>query len=65
MVVIPSVEENIIPHIYAVGESYKEERRLFYVGVTRARQQLMLTRAKSRDNIYEIRKNLPSPFYSF
>nr|QFG74015.1 MAG: UvrD-like helicase C-terminal domain protein [Megaviridae environmental sample] len=65
MVVIPSVEENIIPHIYAVGESYEEERRLFYVGVTRARQQLMLTRAKSRDNIYEIRKNLPSPFYLF
>ena len=41
------VEEDIIPH-KTLGTDIAEERRLFYVGVTRAEKRLILTRAKRR-----------------
>ena len=40
----------------------EEERRLFYVGMTRARQRLYLTFAQARYLFGEHRKNPPSPF---
>jgi superfamily I DNA/RNA helicase len=40
-------EEDLLPH-RTLGEDVSEERRLFYVGVTRARQKLILSRAKIR-----------------
>lgn len=40
-------EEDLLPH-RTLGEDVSEERRLFYVGVTRARQHLILSRAKIR-----------------
>ncbi len=40
-------EEDLLPH-RTLGEDVSEERRLFYVGVTRARQKLILSRAKVR-----------------
>lgn len=40
-------EEDLLPH-RTLGEDISEERRLFYVGVTRARQKLVLSRAKIR-----------------
>ena len=45
-VFIPAVEEGTIPHFNAVkegAEAIEEERRLLYVGLTRARRELLLT----------------------
>jgi len=43
--IIGGVEDGIIPH--PTGE-LQEERRLLYVGMTRAREYLFLTRARRR-----------------
>ena len=42
--VIAGVEEGLIPHYrHAAFDDLEEERRLFYVGLTRARTLLLLT----------------------
>lgn len=51
VVFIVGLEEGIIPHsrVYEEGPAeLEEERRLMYVGMTRAREELHLTYAKSR-----------------
>jgi ATP-dependent exoDNAse (exonuclease V) beta subunit len=40
-------EEDLLPH-RTLGEDVSEERRLFYVGVTRARKHLILSASKVR-----------------
>jgi DNA helicase-2/ATP-dependent DNA helicase PcrA len=40
----------------------EEERRLFYVGMTRAQQKLFLTRAQRRTFFGQRISNAPSPF---
>ncbi len=48
-VVITGLEEGIFPHSRSdTPETLEEERRLFYVGITRARKRLVLTHAESR-----------------
>ncbi len=44
------MEDGVLPHIRTLGEprEFEEERRLAYVGVTRAMQSLHLTWVKSR-----------------
>ena|SRR5687768_4680672 len=46
-VILLGVEEDLIPH-RTLGADVSEERRLFYVGVTRAKERLILTRARTR-----------------
>lgn len=46
-VIIVGVEEDLIPH-KTLGTDVDEERRLFYVGLTRAKERLVLTRCKLR-----------------
>ncbi len=46
-VFLVGVEEDLLPHKF-LGSDVQEERRLFYVGVTRAKSKLVLSRAKSR-----------------
>ncbi len=46
-VYLVGVEEDLLPH-KTLGSDVQEERRLFYVGVTRAKRKLVLTRVKSR-----------------
>lgn len=47
--VIAGVEEGLIPHYrHAEGGDVEEERRLFYVGLTRARTRLLLTVCQER-----------------
>src|SRR5262249_25520404 len=43
-------EEGFLPHKRTIEEAldYSEERRLCYVGITRARDHLVITRAKNR-----------------
>ena len=48
VVFIPGCEENIIPHYYKEETNLEEEKRLFYVGITRAKELLILSRAKYR-----------------
>jgi superfamily I DNA/RNA helicase len=47
IVFLMGVEEDILPH-RVLGSDISEERRLFYVGITRARDRLILTRARQR-----------------
>jgi DNA helicase-2/ATP-dependent DNA helicase PcrA len=65
-VFITGMEESILPHsraLYEAGEM-EEERRLMYVGMTRARQELYMTYATER-NLYGGRQhNPPSRFIS-
>jgi len=65
-VFITGLEESIMPHSRALYEpaEMEEERRLMYVGMTRARQELYLTYATER-NLYGGRQhNPPSRFLS-
>ena len=48
-VVITGLEEGLFPHMRSdTPEALEEERRLFYVGLTRARRSLTLSHAESR-----------------
>jgi DNA helicase-2/ATP-dependent DNA helicase PcrA len=60
VVFISGVEEEILPHRKSAdsAESVEEERRLFYVGITRAMKELYITYAGSR---IKYGKQLPSP----
>jgi DNA helicase-2/ATP-dependent DNA helicase PcrA len=50
VVFLTGLEENVFPHERSMGDDRElaEERRLAYVGITRAEQRLYLTRAISR-----------------
>ncbi|HKT55173.1 MAG TPA: UvrD-helicase domain-containing protein [Microbacterium sp.] len=63
-VFITGVEEDLIPHRISAGEpgGPAEERRLFYVGVTRARKRLHLSLAMTRAQFGEISVAMPSRF---
>jgi DNA helicase-2/ATP-dependent DNA helicase PcrA len=64
VVFIVGIEEGLLPH-YRRGEEIEdmeEERRLFYVGMTRAKERLFLSRAEERSTFGVGRANLPSRF---
>ena len=50
LVMMIGMEENLFPHARSLGEigGLEEERRLCYVGITRAREKLMMTYAETR-----------------
>src|SRR6185503_205178 len=64
MVVIAGLEEGLFPHSRSSEdvEELEEERRLCYVGMTRARRQLVLTGAARRRVFGEYQSNEPSRF---
>ena len=47
-VIITGLEEGIFPRAEKVGSELEEERRLFYVGITRARDELYVTSTRQR-----------------
>lgn len=56
-------EENILPHANSVQEdNIEEERRLAYVGITRAQRALTLTLAAKRKQFGEVTEPTPSRF---
>lgn len=63
-VYIVGMEEGIFPSSMSIGEQggIEEERRLCYVGVTRAKKRLTLSFAKSRMIHGEFRYSIPSRF---
>nr|WP_283777802.1 DNA helicase Rep [Sansalvadorimonas sp. 2012CJ34-2] len=57
------MEEELLPHRTSIEEdNIEEERRLTYVGITRARQRLVMTLAASRRQFGETLDTTPSRF---
>ncbi len=61
-VVITGLEEGIFPRMDKAGADLEEERRLFYVGITRARDELYVTSCASRYMYGSLQFMRPSPF---
>ena len=64
VVFIVGLEDGILPLTWGARDeaALAEERRLFYVGMTRARDRLLLSRAKQRLWRGKLRTLAPSPF---
>lgn len=65
VVFLVGMEEGLLPHVRSMDESaddIEEERRLTYVGMTRAMQELYLTYAMSRYSFGGKSYNFPSRF---
>lgn len=64
-VFIVGMEQNIFPHARSLQErDIDEERRLFYVAITRAKTQLFLTNSKNRYQYGKPCYQIPSEFLS-
>lgn len=66
VVFIVGLEENVFPHSRSNNDDdeLEEERRLAYVGITRAEKRLYLTHATSRTLFGKSNYNMPSRFIS-
>ncbi len=64
VVFVGGLEETLFPNSMSINtrEELEEERRLFYVAVTRAKQKLWLTYANSRYRFGNLTQNEPSRF---
>lgn len=63
VVFVVGCEENIIPYLKSdIQEEVEEERRLLYVGMTRAKSKLVLVNSKSRLLFGQKMHNSPSRF---
>ncbi len=64
VVFIPGMEDGIFPGSQSIynQDDLQEERRLAYVGITRAKEQLYLIKASSRMLFGQTKRNLPSRF---
>jgi DNA helicase-2/ATP-dependent DNA helicase PcrA len=65
VVFIAGVEQDIIPHARSVEEAdanLEEERRLFYVALTRAERRLYISWCSSRRRMGKPADSFPSPF---
>ncbi len=62
-VYLVGMEEELLPHRVSIDENQiEEERRLTYVGITRAQQGLCFTLAKQRRKAGESQESIPSRF---
>jgi len=63
VVLIPGCEETLLPYTLAGRDAdVEEERRLFYVGMTRAQRRLILLHARRRTLFGQRLQNAPSRF---
>ncbi len=65
-VIIAGLEENLLPSSKSLtgNEELEEERRLFYVGITRAKDYLLFLSAGYRNTFGQIVDQIPSRFVS-
>lgn len=61
-VIITGLEEGVFPRVEKTGVELEEERRLFYVGITRARDELYITSTSKRCLYGRWDFMRPSPF---
>lgn len=61
VVILAGLEEDLLPH-KTLGSDIDEERRLFYVGVTRAKKRLVMSRCLQRKKNGVVRPVTPSRF---
>ena len=66
IVLVTGLEEGLFPHYNSIddADAVEEERRLFYVGMTRARRKLYLTFAGMRRRMGMMEGGVPSRFLS-
>ncbi|MEM4408095.1 MAG: 3'-5' exonuclease [Candidatus Caldarchaeum sp.] len=63
VVFITGMEQNLFPHSRSLGwEQLEEERRLFYVGLTRAKERVFLSGSSRRMLYGEEKRSAPSIF---
>ncbi|MFN2239516.1 MAG: ATP-dependent helicase [Thermoanaerobaculia bacterium] len=62
VVFLTGMEEGVLPHSNSRGDDVEEERRLCYVGMTRAREQLYCIWCVQRRMHGQFRDQSPSPF---
>ena len=65
VVFLAGIEDHIVPHARAIEEnpdSIEEERRLFYVAITRAREKLFITSCRNRRVMRDVVETIPSRF---
>jgi len=64
VVVVAGLEDGLLPHFNAQGtrDDVEEERRLLYVGMTRAEERLILTSCRRRRIAGRYQDQIPSPF---
>lgn len=64
VVFLPGMEESIFPGVQSMfnPDDVEEERRLAYVGITRAKRKLFISHANSRMLFGTTQRNLPSRF---
>lgn len=63
VVFLPGMEQGILPHKRSFDEGrVDEERRLFYVGITRAKQKLTLSHTRTRMKWGKTQSSMPSTF---
>jgi DNA helicase-2/ATP-dependent DNA helicase PcrA len=64
LVILPGLEEGIIPTTRSINlnETLEEERRLFYVGITRAKEHLIIMQTKHRYSYGQMVDQYPSRF---
>ncbi len=61
-VIITGLENGIFPREDKIGDELEEERRLFYVGITRARNELYITTCAMRRLYGRTQQMIPSRF---
>ncbi len=61
VVILAGLEEDLLPH-KNLGSDIDEERRLFYVGLTRAKKKLVMSRCQQRKKHGTVRPVAPSRF---
>jgi len=64
VVFVTGIEEGVLPYFKAIGkeDEIAEERRLFYVGMTRAKDLLLLSGARKRRLYARVQEQEPSRF---
>ncbi len=65
VVFLAGIEDQIIPHARSIEENeenIEEERRLFYVAITRAMKKLFITSCRQRRHMRDIIDSVPSRF---